>query len=961
MFDIISMGEYTLLADAFNGLAMIFNSGPIANMMKLAFLVGILWFGVRAAFFTKWDATPLLAGLIGYMCMFGPKVDITITDGYSGAVRVVSNVPVGIAAPMAITSHTGRYFASTFEQAFAVITPGSSYFTEGYLNSIEVLLKMRAPTQGWASVAVNSRIEATLLNYIKDCVYLDLAMNDQSNPSEVDAYKLTTHPDTWAQMKTTFINVYTTDYIQMVGGRPQELPCNAVYNRLDAQIGSPGTWISTYYDNYLQTQMAASRQAFSSSAETRIGNALAAINLSAADARTWMMNTMLGTALRNADAAYQVGQNNIAGTVMVTQAAQQRNAKWAAERTMFEQVARPITAFIEMFMVGASPIMAFAIAAFGHAGFSILGKFLMMHVWVTLWVPTTALVNAYLAHTTAKYVEWVQFDRGIQLLSQSGLDQLNNQLQTQLATGGMLAAAVPMLTLMLIYGSSQVATQLASQMRGSEYIDPKIASPDIAQPSPVMQLASSYTGNPSLGSITRTGATVGAMNLGSAAQQGASLSRQNAETLSNTGSLALNSRYGLSESSNDRISVNKDGTLTGTSTFSQGVSAAYNKAYAAARASGFSEDAAKRFGLSGADGYANQAKINAGLQAPLGVLGVGKDWTSSWTTKEAAEAGVSSKQLEDAQKRLSQSSSNDQTINAGLSWAKSNRDSLSNAKDFSTGASQEDARTITKTLSQVQQQTDSATTLDSVSRNVGTNATYHPTQLAADWQRTFGGSWADRVSSRFDAAFADMPPEQAAAAKAAAIKSAKESGTFQNAWRTDPSGQDAMAKLWAMANMPAMPAGFVQDLGSVAGVNLGSTGTRDPATFRVNSDKLANRPLLDSPAFIQLQSQAIADQAAGRITARQGQAARWDALREQNFSAKALAADYAENGGKVAYSSSEWNKAAEKANKLYMSQIPGERAQLQNWFLQNDTEGFMGEILKHQDIRKNPPKPEGSW
>lgn len=990
MFDIISMGEYTLLADAFNGLAMIFNSGPIANMMKLAFLVGILWFGFRAAFFTKWDATPLLAGLIGYMCMFGPKVTVTITDGYSGAVRVVANVPVGIAAPMGITSHAGRYFASTFEQAFAVITPTNSYFTEGYLNSIEVLLKMRAPSQGWASVSVNSRIEATLLNYIKDCVYLDLAMNDPTNPSEVDAYKLTTHKDTWPQLKTTFINVYTTDYIEMVDGRPQELPCRAVYNRLDAQIGTPGTWISTYYDNYLQTQMAASRQAFATSAEARISNALAAINLGAGDARTWMMNTMLGTALRNADSAYQVGQNNIAGTVMVTQAAQQRNAKWAAEKTMFEQVSRPITAFIEMFMVGASPIMAFAIAAFGQAGFSILGKFLMMHVWVTLWVPTSALVNAYLTHTMAKYVEWVQFDRGIELLSQSGLDQLNNQLQTQLATGGMLAAAVPMLTLMLIYGSSQVATQLAGQMRGSEYIDPKIAAPDIVQPGPIVTQSSSHTQNPGLKTQQRTGASVPEFDLGSSFADGASFATANANTNAANATKGINQRYGFTEGGNDKVSFNTDGSFTGTGTFGKGMAAVLSKSLAAGKAAGLTGQALTNFTFGAADQYASTTQgggsvdlsfgmrtpgagggsngaggggKKAGAQAGVGFgLEAGHTWRSSWSEEEAQKMGVSHAQLTDANRRLGASLSDDESVRAGLEWAKRKSTSVGRGKDSTTGFSREQAAGIGDSISQTEQQTKTATALRSFSRKYGMGAKYHPTQLAADFRQTFGNDWTNVVGNNFRSSFGHLPEDQAAAKRNEALSNVANSGTLNNSGMSDKREQAALEQLTAMMLNPTSSPQFLASLGRVSGMDTNGLEANAPGSWagEVKTGALSAQTMLRPAADVMSDVIGTRDKVNKGVDAKKAEAGAWDRMRSGDFSMDAIQKWTQSKYADVSAFADQGRSVTEGLYKAFQGQTIQERAAYMDWLEKATPDQVKSDIQARKEGRK-PPSEDVPW
>jgi hypothetical protein len=976
MFDIISMGEYTLLADAFNGLAMIFNSGPIANMMKLAFLVGILVFGFKAAFFTKWDATPLLAGLIGYLCMFGPKVTVTITDGYSGAVRVVANVPVGIAAPMGVTSHTGRFFAYTFEQAFAVITPTDSYFTEGYLNSLEVLLKMRAPSLGWASVSTNNRVEATLMNYLKDCVYLDLAMNDPSNPSEVDAVALTTAKNTWGNLKTTFINVYTNDYLNMPGNQPQSLSCADVYNRLDAQIGSLGTWISTYYDNYLQTQMAASRQAFATSAQDRVGNALAAINLNSSDARTWMMNTMLSTALRNADSAYQVGQNNIAGTVMVTQAASQRNTKWAAEKSMFEQVARPITAFIEMFMVGAAPIMAFAIAAFGPTGFSILGKFLLMHVWVTLWIPTSVLVNAYMMHTMAKYVEWVQYDRGVELLSQSGLDQLNSQLQTQFATGGMLAAAVPMLTLMLIYGSSQVATQLASQMRGSEYIDPKIASPDLVQPGPYVTQASNITQNPGTLTQQTTGAALPSTTIGSQLESGASLAKSNAYQNAAAASNSVNERYGLTEGSNDTLKYGIDGRLSGTGTISQGISAVYNKALSAAQESGVSGQAATNYAMQATDNY--RSSLSGGWKANLGTpdsmpfgsisVGGGNQWTSETAQSFAKGLGMSESQLRSANTRFNEGASKDERINAGFEEGRARSEVWGKSQDYTTGKSKENARAISNSLTQTQTAATTFQTLDAARQSLGMSASAAPTQLPTAWKKTFGegDGWINQTNSDWAKFHSDKPDGDAPAARSAAQQRIKDSGMLKSSGMSLPKEQDALEKLWAMASDPVSAPAFVQSLGKVSGINTGSTGSLSTSQMRseVPQGGLSNVNMIKAPGQVRAEGQDIQEKVSGGLKSAAGQAAAWANVIKSDFSPKALRSYYEAKTGDVNQADADFRTMASLYSEKIKAAHPADRAALFQEIAGMSPDYLKAELINFKEDRNYKPEngnPPGAY
>jgi conjugal transfer mating pair stabilization protein TraG len=69
------------------------------------------------------------------------------------------------------------------------------------------------------------------------------------------------------------------------------------------------------------------------------------------------------------------------------------------------------------------------------------------------------------------------------------LYKLDFLLQDYLATGGMLAASTPAISLMLIYGSAITATHLASRFQGGDFVDEKITSPDVVRPAPALAMS----------------------------------------------------------------------------------------------------------------------------------------------------------------------------------------------------------------------------------------------------------------------------------------------------------------------------------------------------------------------------------------------------------------------------------------------------------------------------------------
>ncbi len=85
------------------------------------------------------------------------------------------------------------------------------------------------------------------------------------------------------------------------------------------------------------------------------------------------------------------------------------------------------------------------------------------------------------------------------------LYKLDFLLQDYLATGGMLAASTPAISLMLIYGSAITATHLARRFQGGDFIDEKITSPDVMRPAPALAMSPIMEHAPLRGTTT-TGA-----------------------------------------------------------------------------------------------------------------------------------------------------------------------------------------------------------------------------------------------------------------------------------------------------------------------------------------------------------------------------------------------------------------------------------------------------------------------
>jgi conjugal transfer mating pair stabilization protein TraG len=474
MWEIYSIGDSAYLAAILNAVAMISGTGDFRQLAGVGFLLGVLLVlfqgilqGGRGIRFQN----ILLAWLL-YALMFGPTARVAIEDAYSGAVRVVDNVPLGPAAVGSLMSNVGYGVSRLFEQAFA--TPAMT--DTGFADPLQTLMSVRKGTLSRIALgSANSPtpgadIERSFINYVADCTLYDVDIGTRSIDDIL-------RDPSWDTALRSDLNVPTTELL--LGGAPQLLPCDAAWTVLSQFTAVE--FVPALVSN-LQAQM---RLAVPGDVTNKVQFALDAIAGAGVDAQNYMvMTAMVGFLEKGIVQTHEnLGQWELAATT--EQAAQQRNAQWAAEQTLFTRIVRPMMTFFEGLIFAITPLMAFTIAL-GPAGIAMTGKYLLFALWIQLWMPIMAIINLYLHMAIARDLDALQNIAGLDVPSILSLYKLDFLLQDYLATGGMLAASTPAISLMLIYGSAITATHLAGRLQGGDFIDEKISSPDVMRPAPAL-------------------------------------------------------------------------------------------------------------------------------------------------------------------------------------------------------------------------------------------------------------------------------------------------------------------------------------------------------------------------------------------------------------------------------------------------------------------------------------------
>ena len=584
-FDIYSIGESAFLEQVLNAVAMITGEDSFRDAVAIGMLLGVLltaWQLLTGGGKGGVDISQIVVCLILYMCMFVPRATVVIEDAYTGAVRPVDNVPVGVAAVGSMLSSVGYGLTRLFEQGYAPVVPGitETQFADALkilndvrrragepkvFHAINVALgdgSMSNLQNGTAGGSIDFR--RSWYNYIKECSLknIDLhrvSLDTMMNHSMIEAlqFRSSIHR-TLLYMDTS--NPYGTNmtcsdaYTLLVARTNEAFSTPTVKNAIAESAG-----IKLFEDDDLYTRL-----------NTGV-SALSTAGAAAVEAQKYVMASVLDTVYAEAAQGRYTDMRDFSSAAMVSQAIQQRNTQWASEQTMFLSTVRPMLALIEGFVYAVTPLMGFLIVM-GAFGIKLVGKYIQMLIWIQLWMPVLAIINLYLyMAASAELAADAGATSGVAVALDSfyGLYRSDEILANWLATGGMLAAATPVLTLMLVTGSTYAWASLAQRMNGADHINEKIATPDAISNGPALNNLA-MNSNTNVGGTAGTGADSLLPNfsfnsiLGSAASSSERFAEgkreQFSRTLSNslTDNVSQQQTYALAEQFGRQISTRED-------------------------------------------------------------------------------------------------------------------------------------------------------------------------------------------------------------------------------------------------------------------------------------------------------------------------------------------------------------------------------------------------------------------
>lgn len=494
-FVIYSMGSGAYLTEVLHAVNAITGSGDFVQLMQIGMVLGILILAFQALMSggSQINLGQVATAFLLYALMFGPRVDVAVHGVYDRHNQAVADVPIGIAAPGAMVSQIGLGLTRMFETAFAPLTsstaPTGLSQGGGFVDSLKVLNSVRRGASDTALLSavdeVHPGFRRSWSEYLRNCTSTKVLRGDASI-EEVYSAPFDETKGMRFDSQTFSTRVYD-------GSTSSAMSCTDAWGEINTKLDevSSGTSFEEALRRLIRPEGvpagAEMEGTIPDSASAEVNAALDMLGQNATQAQDFIRLALLEPIFIQSmgDRYKDFFDTNTA--VMINQALDQRNVQWSSEQTVFMSVVRPMMTFIEGFAYSITPFAAF-ILLLGGFGMKLAIKYGQMLLWIQLWLPVLAMTNMYL-HSVAS-MELSQLDD----FSNSfyALNQADQQLAHWIGVGGMLAAATPILTLVLLTGSTYAMTSLAGRMHGAEHVNEKVHSPDAVQPGAVMSQASMY-------------------------------------------------------------------------------------------------------------------------------------------------------------------------------------------------------------------------------------------------------------------------------------------------------------------------------------------------------------------------------------------------------------------------------------------------------------------------------------
>ncbi len=466
MWEIYAYQNADSLFGVFNAAAAIHASGDYAAAVAAVAFCGFVAALIAYAFAPeklqgwKWLGTVVLV----FSVLIVPKVTIGIVDKTGGAaVKVVDNVPFGVAVLGSLTSTIGNTLTGLFETAFQVIPGAGALPAELSYQQNGLMFGNRLIRETGNVVFQDPAFRTDLINFIHNCTTYDLI------DGTLDPATFSASDDVWPLMASPNPARFST--LTAAGGSVGVDTCPNVYQSLNGRLPAQITRIQGRLAFQLNPTLPGAAAAAVIAGQIQQAYLKNSIATAAATAADLIRQNAVLNALE--DTSKIVGQkvNDPAAMVLAVgraQAVAQQNATWLNYGKVAEQALPVFRNVVEAVTYAMFPLFVLLLLlTSGRETMLAFKGYAAVLIWIQLWPPLYAILN-YMASIYAAYdlAAAADLGTGTKALALQTASTIYSRAISGEAVVGYLAISIPFIAWAALKRMENFGTALVGGLSG---------------------------------------------------------------------------------------------------------------------------------------------------------------------------------------------------------------------------------------------------------------------------------------------------------------------------------------------------------------------------------------------------------------------------------------------------------------------------------------------------------------
>jgi conjugal transfer mating pair stabilization protein TraG len=502
MWEIYAYHNTDALFGIFNAVAAIMGSGTylsaIAAVAFCGFVAAMLAYAFQPEKLQgwKWLGTVVLV----YGVLFVPRVTIGIVDKTGGTpVKVVANVPFGMAALGGLTSTIGNSITELFETAFQTIPGPASLPSELSYQQNGLMFGSRLIQETRRASLPDPAVRTDLLNFVNNCTAYDIA------DGTISPTAFSTSDDLWTTMSAT--NPARFSIITSASSGVTTNTCDQVYASIDARMPAQVTDLTNRLGLRLNpslSAMAAQAAVVNQIPQAYIRSQIAIASATAADL---VRQNALINAINDAGEMGCQRVNDPSCMMLATgraSAVASQNAAWINGAKIAEQALPVVRNVAEALCYAVFPLIVLLLfLTSGKNTLLMLTGYVTALVSIQLWPPLFAILN-YMAsiYSQLDQAAAAEIGGGVKALALQSASPIYSNAVSAQAVVSYLVIGIPMLAYALsnrlvnfgstlvgglaglqsTIGNASAAAAVGNSSMGNVTMDQRNVSPSTSSP-----------------------------------------------------------------------------------------------------------------------------------------------------------------------------------------------------------------------------------------------------------------------------------------------------------------------------------------------------------------------------------------------------------------------------------------------------------------------------------------------